>query len=127
MFKREKGFTLIELIMVIVLLGLLAVVAIPQFTNLQVQAQQAATQGVVGGVRSGIYTRYAANLAQNVVPAYPATLGGTAGACSVANPCFGNVLTQPVTQDWTCTTAGTAYTGPDGTVHTYVPAAGTFS
>jgi len=127
MFKREKGFTLIELIMVIVLLGLLAVVAIPQYTNLQTQAKTAAEQGVVGGVRSGIYTKYAANLAQNVTPAYPATLGGTAAVCSNANPCFGNVLSQPVTQDWTCTTAGTVYTGPAGTSYTYNPSTGTFS
>ena len=57
MFMSRKGFTLIELIMVIVLLGLLAVVAIPQYTNLQTQAKTSATQGVVGGVRSGIYTK----------------------------------------------------------------------
>jgi MSHA pilin protein MshA len=126
MFKHEKGFTLIELIMVIVLLGLLAVVAIPQFTNLQTEAEEAAEQGVVGGVRSGIYTKYAANLAQGVTPAYPATLGGSAAACSLANPCFGNVLAQPVTQDWTCATAGTVYTGPTGTSYTYNPATGTF-
>jgi prepilin-type N-terminal cleavage/methylation domain-containing protein len=126
MFKREKGFTLIELIMVIVLLGLLAVVAIPQFTNLQTEAKQAATLGVVGGVRSGIYTKYAANLAQNVTPYYPATLGGTAAICSVANPCFGSVLSQPVTQDWTCTTAGLVYTGPNGTSYTYTPGTGVF-
>ncbi len=127
MFKHEKGFTLIELIMVIVLLGLLAVVAIPQYTNLQTQAKTAATQGVVGGVRSGIYTKYAANLAQNITPAYPATLGGTVAACSSGNPCFGNVLSQPITQDWSCTTAGTVYTAPDATTHTYDPVAGTFS
>ena len=105
MFKREKGFTLIELIMVIVLLGLLAIVAIPQYTNLQTQAKVSAEAGVVGGVRSGIYTKYAANLAQNVTPAYPATLGGSVGACTSSNGCFSNVLSQPVTQDWTCLTA----------------------
>ncbi len=63
MINTKTGFTLIELIMVIVLLAILAVVAIPQYTNLQTQASVAAEQGVVGGVRSGIYTRYAANLA----------------------------------------------------------------
>jgi len=119
MFKQEKGFTLIELIMVIVLLGLLAVVAIPQYTNLQVEAKQSATLGVVGGVRSGIYTKYAANLAQGVTPAYPATLGGAKALCSTANPCFGDVLSQPVTQDWECTTAGLAYKGPNGITYTY--------
>jgi prepilin-type N-terminal cleavage/methylation domain-containing protein len=127
MYKNRKGFTLIELIMVIVLLGLLAVVAIPQYTNLQTQAKISAEQGVVGGVRSGIYAKYAANLAQNVVPAYPATLGGVVAACSAANPCFGSVLAQPITQDWSCTTVGTVYTGPSGTSHTYNPATGQFT
>ena len=129
MFKRERGFTLIELIMVIVLLGLLAVVAVPIYTNLQTQARVSAEQGVVGGVRSGIYTVYAANLANNVTPAYPATLGGAIGACTVAAPCFGNVLSQPVTQDWTCLTAGLTFRGPSNAtnVYTYAPLAGTFT
>ena len=129
MFKREKGFTLIELIMVIVLLGLLAIVAIPQYTNLQTQAKVSAEAGVVGGVRSGIYTKYAANLAQNVTPAYPATLGGSVGACTSSNGCFSNVLSQPVTQDWTCLTAGLTYRGPSSAtnIYTYDPVAGTFS
>ncbi len=123
MFKREKGFTLIELIMVIVLLGLLAVVAIPQYTNLQTQAKTAAEQGVVGGVRSGIYTKYAANLAQNVTPAYPATLGGT-GSCTTGSPCFGNVLSQGITQDWSA--SGATFTGPNGGTYTYNATTGTF-
>jgi MSHA pilin protein MshA len=129
MFKREKGFTLIELVMVIVLLGLLAVVAIPQFTNLQTEAKTAAELGVVGGVRSGIYTKYAANLAQNVTPYYPATLGGGVGACTTANACFGNVLSQTVTQDWTVLTAGLTYRGPSNAtnIYTYDPVAGTFT
>ena len=130
MFRNQKGFTLIELIMVIVLLGLLAVVAIPQYTGLQNQANVAAEQGVVGGVRSGIYTKYAANLANGVTPAYPALLGGTAAtACSVAAPCFANVLSQPITQSWSCLTAGLTYRGPSNVtnIYTYDPVAGTFT
>ena len=123
MFKREKGFTLIELIMVIVLLGLLAVVAIPQYTNLQSQAKTAAELGVVGGVRSGIYTKYAANLANNVTPAYPASLGGS-GNCTSASPCFANVLSQGVTQDWTA--SGAVFTGPANNSYTYSNTTGTF-
>ena len=118
---KKKGFTLIELIMVIVLLGLLAIVAIPKYYDLQTDAKTAAEKGTLGGVRAGIYTYFAKN------KAYPATLGGAVGACTAANPCFATVLDQGgIQQDWSCTTAGTVYTGPAGTTYTYTAATGAF-
>jgi MSHA pilin protein MshA len=121
MFMNRKGFTLIELIMVIVLLGLLAIVAIPKYYDLQTDAKVAAEKGVVGGVRAGIYTYFAKNTT------YPATLGGAVGACTSANACFGTVLDQGgIQEDWSCGTAGTVYTGPAGTTYTYTAATGAF-
>jgi len=125
MLKSKKGFTLIELIMVIVLLGLLAVVAIPRYFDLQTNAQEAAEQGVVGGVRSGIYTLHASNLANNVTPEYPATLDANAnGACVT---CFSTVLDQGGVNDANWTKTGLVYTGPTGTSYTYTPATGQFT
>ncbi len=120
--RQNAGFTLIELIMVIIILGILAVVAVPQYFNLAAQANTAAEQGVVGGVRGGITTYYAQN------KAYPATLDSVANAtaCSITNPCFVTVLQQGgVTSQWTKATA-TTYTGPAGTTYTYTAATGTF-
>lgn len=119
MFMNRKGFTLIELVMVIVLLGLLAVVAIPKYYDLQNDAKAAAEQGVVGGVRAGVYTFFAKN------KTYPATLDANAnGACVT---CFDTVLAQGGVNDANWTKAGLVYTGPNGGVYTYVPATGEFS
>ncbi|MDQ2166008.1 MULTISPECIES: type II secretion system protein [Vibrio] len=48
--KRQNGFTLIELVVVIVILGILAVTAAPRFLNLQGDARQASLQGLKGAM-----------------------------------------------------------------------------
>lgn len=52
--KRQAGFTLIELVIVVVILGLLAVTAIPKFLDLTDQAQQANIEGMAGGFATGV-------------------------------------------------------------------------
>lgn len=50
--RKQSGFTLIELIVVIVILGLLAATALPRFSNLTNDARKASVQGMLGGIRS---------------------------------------------------------------------------
>ena len=110
----KKGFTLIELVMVIVIIGILAIVAIPRFINMQSDASAAAEAGIVGGVRSAIVTYYSNH------KAFSATLdNASSGDCTTGNPCFINVLTQGgVTSEWR-KIDDAHYRGPTGTVYTY--------
>jgi len=66
----KKGFTLIELVIVLVLIGILAAVAIPRFHDMKGNAEEAAIRGTLGNVRSAI-TITRANLLANGTNAWP--------------------------------------------------------
>jgi MSHA pilin protein MshA len=57
--KSKSGFTLVELVIVIIVVGILAAVAIPRFFDFTTDAKEAAAKGALGGVRSGVATFYA--------------------------------------------------------------------
>ena len=57
--RDQRGFTLIEIVMVIVLLGVLAAIAIPKYVDLKTDAQNATADGIVASVTSSAAIGYA--------------------------------------------------------------------
>ncbi|ABD71072.1 methylation [Rhodoferax ferrireducens T118] len=88
MKQVQRGFTLIELVMVIVILGVLAAVAIPKFVDLKADAQQASMQGVAGAAASASAINY--------------------GGCSIATAASAPTKCKAVN---TCTSVGTVLSG----------------
>jgi prepilin-type N-terminal cleavage/methylation domain-containing protein len=61
--NKPKGFTLLELVLVMVILGILAAFAIPKFFNFQSQARKATIEGLAGALRESITLIHAASIA----------------------------------------------------------------
>jgi prepilin-type N-terminal cleavage/methylation domain-containing protein len=69
--RDERGFTLIEIIMVIVLLGIIAAIAIPKYIDLREEAADATASGIVGAIVSSASIGYADVVTRNVGTTFP--------------------------------------------------------
>jgi len=72
--KTQSGFTLIELVIVIIILGVLSATAIPKFINLQDDAREGAMNGLKSSLESVVTLTYAKSAIQNVENENSATL-----------------------------------------------------
>lgn len=73
---QQKGFTLVELVVVIVILGILAATALPRFVNLSSDARRAAVEGMAGGLRSAVAVIQAQYMARGDMTATTVTTTG---------------------------------------------------
>ena len=69
--RNQKGFTLIELVIIIVVLGILAAVAIPKYQDITSEAKAAAARGALGAMRSGITIFYANQAVTTGIASWP--------------------------------------------------------
>lgn len=107
--RVQGGFTLIELVVVITILGILAAFAVPRFVSLESQARVAATQAMAGSIRSGASLAHALWLAQGNPASTSVTMEGTAIALANGYPTAASIASTLVD------TSGFIVTTPGGT------------
>lgn len=79
-FSNNKGFTLIELVIIIVVLGILSAIAIPKYQDMSSQAKEASARSSLSAIRSGITIYYANQAVTTGTAAWPTLVQlGTVG------------------------------------------------
>lgn len=126
--QNEKGFTLLELILVVALLGMLAIIVMPRTSSIVSNAQEPAREGIVKSILGAINKYYAEQLAQTGTGSFPTELDSAAdnSSCvSMATGCFENVLQHPLTSaDWSKINTTTYHFFPSSTDIVYDPLTG---
>jgi len=100
--RNNKGFTLIELIMVIVVLGILAATAVPKYFSIKTEAADSTAKGITAALRGAVSVLYSQNL-----------VGGTGGAAYDLQTVVSNAQISGVDSSASATNSFTVAIGGD--------------
>ena len=116
MLKNKGGFTLIELVMIIVILGILAAVAIPKYQDLREDARKANAKGVIGGLNSGASVAFAKALIDGTTPTR--CDGGVTGNIDTAAELV-SCMDGGLSAEWATSGTDVKYTPVSGTTYAF--------
>lgn len=126
--NKQKGFTLIELVVVIAVLAILAGVAVPKFLSITADANKAAEKADVGAIRSGVLSKAVQDAATSKATSitYPSITVSDTGKTAFTEILEASAALDLYERGWRNGSGANKFAGPTKTEYTYDTAVGTF-